>query len=120
MTVTPMGLTDLGAEFLLDRPYTCCCICGKVFQSKLDRTAITLEDQYRATERRKRWSHKHAKTHTTRQHRDLERSGAFMTPDAAMKLASFGIISVADMSLNNEHWNAGRESHRVPHNDAEG
>jgi hypothetical protein len=69
---------------------------------------------------RKEWSFKHARTHPQWEHDQLEKSGAYMTPDAAMKLASFGIISLSDMALSNEMWHAGRESHRMPHNDVEG
>jgi hypothetical protein len=53
-------------------------------------------------------------------HDQLDKSGAYMTPGAATRLASFGIISVADMALIDEHWHAGREATRVPANDVEG
>jgi hypothetical protein len=43
-----------------------------------------------------------------------------MTPEAAHKLASFGIISLGDMALIDEHWHAGFEAARVPTNDVEG
>lgn len=119
LAVTHIGLTELGAKFRMDKAYTACRLCGRVFQSELDRRAATNADIVHALVKRRDWSFKHARSHPQWEHDQLEQSGCYMSPDAAMKLASFGIISLSDMALHNEHWNAGRESHRAPHNDCE-
>lgn len=120
MAVTPIGLTELGAKFRMDSAWTACRLCGRVFQSDLDRLkGATNQQLVDALVKRRDWSFKHARVHPQWEHDQLEQSGNYMSPDAALKLASFGIIALSDMALHNEHWNAGRESSRAPNNDCE-
>lgn len=121
LQVTPIGLTDLGAAFMQNKPYTGCRICGRVFQDALSRLDNpTPAQQVQAVTGRMEWSRKHARTHPQHVHDSLTASGRYMTPEAATKLASFGIIALSDMALDNESWNAGRESDRAPKLDCEG
>jgi hypothetical protein len=120
LAVTPIGLTDAGAKFDIGKPYTGCRLCGALYQTDADRNIRSNQDIIDRIAARRDWSFKHARKHPQWEHEQLELSGAYMTPDAAMKLASFGIISLSDMALVDEHWHAGRESHRMPHNDVEG
>jgi hypothetical protein len=120
ITVQPLGLTELGAKFDMKFPYTGCRICGAISQTDEDRHAKTPRQTLDAYLNRLEWRRKHSRTHPQHMHDQLERSGAYMTPEAASRLASYGIISVADMALIDEHWHAGRESPRIPANDVEG
>lgn len=108
-------------EFRHDRPWTACRICGLVFQSKLDRTNnFNEEAQLRALLLRREWSIRHAKTHSATEHRELALSGRWLSPEAAQKLSSFGIIPLTDAVMDNEVEAALREAPRHPANDVEG
>lgn len=101
MVGAAIGLDSIvGLEFDINRPYTGCRICGTVFQSKLDRTFRTPAFEFQASEKRRIWSLKHARTHSRREHELLMLSGAWCTPEAAHKFAALGIIPVTDMVLN--------------------
>jgi hypothetical protein len=104
-------------SFRTDCPYTGCRICGAVYQSELDRTP---GKDIEALNGRRLWSFKHAKTHTPQEHYLLQISGSWCTPEAAKKLAAFGVIALTDMVLSEEHAQAMLESSPVPANDAEG
>lgn len=110
-------------------PYTACLICGTVFQQDIDRNPhhyvvpafqnnIELVREY-ATSIRKEWSHHHAKEHKEREHDDLKNSGRFCTPEAAIKLAAYGIINLVDAVMDNEVDHALRESKAIPTEDAQ-
>jgi hypothetical protein len=49
----------------------------------------------------------------------LKISGLTMTPEAAHKLAAFGLIPISDMVLNEEVASALMESHPVPSSEVE-
>ncbi len=125
-----LGLEELeGLKFMIDRPHTACLICGEVFQSTYDRHPLekitaflpTLEAVAAfANSLRKEWSQTHAKTHTEREHTALRESGRFYTPDAAIKLAAFGIISISDLGADDEVSDALRQSSPIPKDDAQG
>jgi hypothetical protein len=108
-------------------PYTYCRICGKTFQTDLDRNPqkhVTPNyplDQVKldALLRRRSWSLSHARTHTATEHRQLQISGRQFTPEAQRALAPLGIISITDLVLSNEHEYAGLEAPRIPIADAE-
>lgn len=102
--------------FDIHKPYTVCCICGDVYQTSDDR----VYGNNPVTElARKEWSHAHAREHSSTQHRQLALSGRQFTPEAANKLAAFGIISVSDMVMDNEVEDALRLSKPIPFNDSE-
>jgi hypothetical protein len=126
-----VGLNALeGLEFRTDRPHTCCRICGAVYQTDIDRhpeqyvnnsefLSVEMVETF-ATDKRRRWSHKHSKSHDYRTHELLGVSGLWCTPQAAHKLAAFGIIPLLDMVLSNETEHALLESKAIPTDDAEG
>jgi hypothetical protein len=95
-----------------------CCICGSVFQSPLDRKVYagyaTPQEQVQATVARRNWSQHHARTqHTQKEHDDLAASGRFCTPEAAYKLAPYGIVTLSD-SFHEENRVAQEEAKRLP------
>jgi hypothetical protein len=123
------GLDTLeGLQFDILKDYTCCLLCGEVYQSDYDRhPSLKLSTWLPSTDdvarfallMRKEWSRKHALTeHTEKEHADLAASGRFCTPDAALKLAAFGIISVTDLALDDEVQDALRQSSPIPKDDA--
>lgn len=128
-----IGLETLsGLRFLPHRPYAGCRICGELFQSEADRFP---HDVFEANPRqfdflpanvdlyalgmRKEWSQKHARLHNEAQHERLANSGLWATPEAAAKLASYGVIAVSDAVMSQDHEAALKESSPIPVNDAE-
>jgi len=98
-----------------------CGICGEVFQSPLDRLqSPTVGEWSKALELRTEWRIRHAGTHTAAQHRQLRLSGLFALPEAAQKLASYGIIPLTDTVRHDEVSHALLESPRAPSDDVEG
>jgi len=98
-----------------------CGICGKVFQSDLDRlSSPTSQDLVEALHKRTEWRLNHARTHSDAEHRQLAQSGLFALPEAAEKLASFGIIPLTDTVKHDEVSYALLEAKRAPSDDAEG
>ena len=113
------GLT--GFVFDPSKNHAGCGICGEVFQSILDRLQWpTYEEWQRALDMRTEWRIKHARTHSSAQHRQLKESGLFALPEAAGKLASFGIIPLTDTILHDEVAHALLEAPRAPTDDASG
>ena len=125
-TGVAVGLTTL---FDPQRSNTYCRICGAIYQTDYDREPerfkhlagfdgnITLVERY-ATSLRKFWSIAHSKTHTEKQHSDLMASGHFLTPEAAYKLAPFGVVDIVALVISDEHASAYREAPRAPKDDA--
>lgn len=116
-----IGNKDDHLKFDQSRPYTGCRICGEVFQSDLDRTPLSLYTnriQRDAEHVRKEWSNLHAKNHTLNEHAKLQLSERWCTPEAALKLASYGIVTLSDGAISNEHTQALAESKSVPQEDA--
>lgn len=144
MLSTPIGLNSLGAEFVVEAPFSACRLCGAVYQSAHDRLCLVLREQGRlvehydsfhnksffyghpkdvgtlqeANERRERWR----KLHERRYHSDEEiakhlATGFAFTPKAANRLAPFGITPLGNM--HDEIVDALFEAPRAPVNDAE-
>lgn len=124
------GLTNL--VFDANRPFAGCRICGTCYQSEYDRNPV---EQFReeravfdsmellleyAASLRKEWSHNHARKHTEKEHADLAASGLWCTPEAAQKMAAYGVINLVDLVMNPEVEAAYRESSAVPTDDVEG
>jgi hypothetical protein len=134
LTGAAVGLQSLeGLLFDSNKPFTYCGICGAVFQHEADRSPIKVfqrqkaDFSYRlenvalfALGERKRWSQKHAKLHSSTEHRLLALSGRHLTPEAQHKLAAFGVIDVKGLVLDDEIEHALNSSSAVPQNDAEG
>lgn len=111
------------AQFMPNRDYTYCRICGTIFQPELNRVPqdeYTQEVILAAEILRREWSQNHARTHTATQHRQLALSGRHCTPEALQRLVPFGIIPVSDIAFDNESMHAGLEAPRMPTNDVEG
>lgn len=104
MDPTLRGLN--GLTFDPSRPYTGCRICGTIYQND-------------SVEKRKLWTFRHAKTHSSIEHNMLALSGKWCTPDAAIKLASYGVIAMGDGAVSDDHYFALLESKPVPINDVE-
>lgn len=107
-----------GLEFDPTCDYAGCGICGKLFQSHLDRDPFA--DPEEAYKLRTGWRLMHARTHSDAQHRQLRESGLFALPEATEKLAAFGIIPLTDTVKHEEVGIALLESKRAPTEDAEG
>lgn len=108
-----------GLIFDVHRTWSCCFICGAMFQSDLDRTGTTDKEVAQAAYRRKLWRATHARKHTIQQHELLKASGNAMTPEAAKRLAAFGVISMIDAVLSDEINHALFESSAIPVDDCE-
>lgn len=119
-----------GMKFNPDKDYRACLICGAVYQSWLDRNYQHLPvGPYKkrlaasAKQRRDNWADKHARTHSYYEHVLLKMSGLSMTPEAAKKLAAFGLLPISDMMLDfysgGEITAALKESVPIPVVDAE-
>jgi len=84
------ALSEPDANWDINKPWVCCLLCGRVFQSLSD-------------SRRRLWSEVHSRrSHTQAEHIALYQSGLTMTAEAAYRLAAFGIIPISDMVLNEE------------------
>ena len=116
-----------GMKFNPDDDYRACLICGAVYQSWFDRNhrylPVGLLKNKRAAigkEKRQKWAINHARTHSIYEHQLLRKSGMSMTPEAAKKLAAFGLIPISDMLVNYEEVSGALlESSPVPVDDSE-
>ena len=130
MTGAQIGLTSLpGLQFHPSASYSGCKLCGKVFQSNLDRKLFALlnepikDDQLiervkvQADYLRQMWREEHSKTHPEEEHRSLKLSGEFCTPEAALKLVPLGITP---LQHEGEVAAAMLEAPRAPLDDVEG
>lgn len=133
LTGGAVGLNTLtGLVFDPNKDHTSCLVCGVVFQSDYDRNPVVqfennkglfrsvAEVELYALGLRKEWAANHAKTHSEREHRQLKASGRFCTPEAAHKLAAFGLVSLVDLVIDEEVADALAKSSAVPTDDAEG
>jgi hypothetical protein len=82
------------------RPYVGCRLCGRVFQG--------------TPERNKEWRRTHNKLHSEKEHKLLALSGRWATPEAAQRLAPYGIFNLKDLVLDNEVADALRSAPRLP------
>lgn len=120
-------------KFLLEAPWKACRLCGTVYQSDFDRLAYEcaqkgdtdLASYYerQGKLRRDNW----LLTHNKYSHpdfftelRQLEQSGLPVTPKAASKLSTYGIIPMGPTPYEDEISAALFEAPRAPVNDAEG
>jgi hypothetical protein len=94
--------------FDINKPFAGCCICGAVYQPNVN---LPLEI---ATQKNIDWRVKHGKTHSERLHVSLAISGRWCTPEAANIFAAYGIISLTDMVMSEEHEVALFESKPIP------
>jgi len=106
LIATGFAFNDDELKFDPNYPYSGCLICGAVYQTDLDRLG---ESEF-AKAGRTRWSQTHARKHTRLQHMALRNSGRTCTPEAAQRLAAFGVISLTDLVLDDESKSALGES----------
>lgn len=122
-SIVGQSLTDLSVR--KDRQFAGCAICGAVFQARL---AIELSDEewdadvalfeYAVAIETREWRDAHNKTHSQREHEAFRASGRTFSPEAAHKLAPYGIVSLNDCQ-ENEVAHAMLTAPRVPENDVE-
>jgi len=108
-----------------DREFAGCRLCGAVFQSRM---AIEVSDEEWAADRlvfetavaieTRQWRNEHNMRHSEREHIALRERGLTLTPEAAMKLAPFGLVPVGDAEVA-EIAQALREAPRAPIDDVE-
>lgn len=86
-----------------DREFAACRICGAIFQSWLNTDAVSDEEysanaeiQIAAHIETNEWRRHHNLRHSEREHRNFRATGLTLTPEAAHKLAPFGIVPIAD------------------------
>jgi hypothetical protein len=123
-SIVGQSLTSLSIR--KDREFAGCAICGRVFQARL---AIELSDEewdaakslfeHAVAIETKEWRAAHNKTHTEREHEAFRRSGRTFSPEAAIKLAPFGLVSLDDATTDDEVARAMLEAPRVPTDDVE-
>jgi hypothetical protein len=141
---TDSSFPTLGMEFDPQADYAGCRLCGKVYQSHLDREVrffvqsgdlqvrknpLTAEvylvgDErflkvyHEAHDRRQKWRELHAKrTHTQAQVENFTSTGFALTPEAAHKLAPYGFAPAGN--LHPDITAAMLEAPRAPEEDAE-
>ena len=121
--------------FQPNKPYAGCKLCGVVFQPKRARvingnSPLRWHDPHSNLENPeyskvneiidtlKRWQEWHTRRYHTQHDIELLRlSGRFCTPEAAIKLAPYGIIPIGDVTADiqhNEIDHALFEAHRAP------
>lgn len=119
-------------EFVLQAPWRCCRLCGAVYQHPADRQAYIeqqngnmflarlMEDENKR--RRDRWERIHNRRYHPNYDKEvaqLHKSGMAFTPEAAHKLAPFGIVHVGPTTYEDEIADALFEAPRAPRNDSE-
>lgn len=132
VTGAAVGLNEYtlpGLVFNINASYTGCLICGTIYQSLLDRHSYRVSQRFNPSQiylnklihdallMRKEWDEQHAKTHTHQEHVRLKLSKQMCTPEAAVRLAPFGIFPLAPDS---DVAAAMFEAKRAPIDDVEG
>jgi hypothetical protein len=104
-----------------DRRYAGCRICGVLFQPDVLREPFepTLLEALNAEVEIAEWRVRHNKTHTTTQHRQFRDTGLVFSPEAAQRLAPFGLVAIDD-AVGEEVSQALLEAPRAPMDDVEG
>lgn len=98
-------------EFDSTKPYAGCRLCGVLYQTPANRLGDV--------EGLALWREIHNKKHTEKEHIALIHSGRWATPEAAQKLAPFGIFSPSDVLFDNEVNDALAKAPRTPSDDSE-
>lgn len=90
-----------------ERSFTYCRICGDLYQAPCfnERLAIEL---------RLAWSKQHARKHTLKQHANLVLSRRWLMPEAAYRLAPYGVVDLVGLTLDDEVASAYAEAKGQP------
>lgn len=102
--------------FRSDREYTFCRICGALYQppqERLPAEKYTQEAIRKSAKLQRGWALEHNKTHPLWEHRQLELSGRFLTPEATLALVPYGVIPLTDLVMSDENEAAGLEAPRL-------
>lgn len=119
-----VGIDTTAFTFRKDRPFAGCCICGALFQPAWMSCASDI--QYAVDKQRlvdgeyeiKEWRAKHNSNHTAREHLAYAQSGLAFTPEAARRLAPYGLVPIGDADQP-EIAQALLEADRAPSDDVE-
>lgn len=125
-----VGGSDIGLTIRKDRNLAACRICGAIFQPKYfmhapdeifgEFTDANMKRIYDGEREILDWRAEHNKKHTDEEHLRFATSGLLFTPEAAEKLAPFGLVPVSDVTMGNmEVAQALEGAPRAPFNDAE-
>lgn len=118
LTGMAVGLDSLsGLKFSPHKPFAACRLCGAVYQSERDRTE-PWSDELRTYH--DVWRGVHNRKHSEFEHKMLALSGRQLTPEAAYRLAPYGVIPMLDIVLDDEVKHAMATAPRAPQDDAEG
>lgn len=106
-----------------DREFAACRLCGAVFQSWLNTNQVS-DEEYHADPlimvaagiETDQWRDQHNKKHPKREHIALRASGRTFTPEAAIKLAPYGLVT---LDQDDETTAALLEAPRLPNDDVE-
>lgn len=102
-----------------DRRYAGCRICGAMFQSSLVHSEPYTEAiRQRVIHETQEWRNRHNRSHTESEHVSFIRSGRTFSPQAAHKLAPFGLVPLSDAD-DPEIAHAMATAPRAPYDDVE-
>lgn len=107
-------------ELRKDREYAFCRICGDIFQSRVALVAGNIEWvldpllKLATSLETKEWQAKHNKRHPDHVHKSFAMSGRFLSPEAAHKLAPYGVAPLSDMIFDAECEHAVSTAPRAP------
>lgn len=110
--------------FRKDRPYAGCRLCGDLFQPRFMIEANHIQYELAVARRNAgeqeivQWREQHNLRHTAAEHLALAKSGLTFTPEAALKMAPFGLVPIADAEVP-EIAQALREAPRAPVDDVD-
>jgi hypothetical protein len=122
-SIVGQSLTSLSIR--KDREFAACRICGVVFQSAL--ALNVTDDEWKNDEalfehavaiETREWRTAHNRKHSEKVHRQFVESGRTLSPEAAHKLAPFGLVPIADAD-DAEVAHAMLVAPRAPYDDVE-
>lgn len=121
-----VGISATTLSIRKDREFAACRICGAIFQSWLNTNRVSDEEyaadpeiELAAAIETKEWRRQHNLKHSEATHRQFRESGLTFTPEAAHKLAPFGLVPIGDMVYQDEIAQALAEAPRAPVDDVE-
>lgn len=121
-SIVAQSLTTLTVR--KDRNLAACRLCGDVFQPRWFTEADDLQfaarvdKRYYGEDEIRSWRDIHNRKHTEREHLALAASGLTFTPEAATRLAPFGLVPINDAEVP-EIKQALLEAPRAPVDDVE-
>lgn len=121
-TIVGLEGVDESFHFRKDREYAACRICGDIFQSKIAHVANDFEYEgdpgikLAIAIETKMWRSRHNEKHSKKEHLALRASGLTFTPEAAHRLAPYGIVT---LDSDSEVADALLGSPRAPSDDVE-